>query len=71
MSFLGGSMLKVYCDQCGTHTWHSADLCLVCYPAERTLRLMREDDSVVETKSWRDWDDENEKPSPVRLPALE
>lgn len=56
-------MLNMYCEQCGIHTSHDDGICIVCVPIERKFELFR--DSAPEVYE----DEEEGKPSPVRLPA--
>lgn len=57
-------MLLKYCDQCGIHTLHLDELCIVCYPVERTFELFRDSHPEV-----YEGEEDEGTPSPVRLPA--
>lgn len=35
-------MIRRYCHECGVYTEHQSEMCTVCFPVERHLRLLRE-----------------------------
>lgn len=55
------------CSQCGVQTSHWHGLCVICFPPERELSLVRNS----ETGCWNFANEIEDAPSPVRLPPVQ